>query len=143
MTETVTLRNGIDVDQLLATFEAIKADPSVSAFTFRASARWQDGTHNVGEIGQFIHAGQEDESRAEAFRLDGDEPPVLLGQNKGPDAVELLLQALGSATPWAMRPTPRPVGSKSSTWSTSSKATWTFARSSAWPGGGPDSPRSA
>ena len=27
MTETLTIRNGIDVDQLLATIEAIKDDP--------------------------------------------------------------------------------------------------------------------
>ena len=95
MTETVTIRNGIDVDQLLATIDAVNKDPAVGTFKFRASSRWQNGTYNVGEIGRFIHAGQEDESRDEAFRLDGDEPPVLLGRNKGPNAVELLLQALG------------------------------------------------
>jgi uncharacterized OsmC-like protein len=95
MTETVAIRNGIDVDRLLATIDAIKADPALGAFTFRASSQWRDGTYNVGEIGRFIHAGQEDESRAAPFRLEGDEPPVLLGQNKAPNAVELLLQALG------------------------------------------------
>jgi hypothetical protein len=55
MTETVTIRNGINVDQLLATIEAVKDDPAVGMFTFRASSRWQDGTYNVGEIGRFIH----------------------------------------------------------------------------------------
>ena len=95
MTETLTVRNGIDVDQLLATIDAIKDDPNVASFTFRASSRWQEGTRNVGEIGRFVHAGQEDQTRDERFRLDSDEPPVLLGNNKGPNAVELLLQALG------------------------------------------------
>lgn len=95
MTETTTVRNGIDVDQLLGTIEAIKDDPRVGSFTFRASSRWQDGTHNVGEIGRFLHAGQEDESRTSTFRVEGDEPPVLLGNNAAPNAVELLLQALG------------------------------------------------
>jgi uncharacterized OsmC-like protein len=95
MTETVTIRNGIDVDRLLATIDAIRADPVLGAFTFRASSQWRDGTYNVGEIGRFVHAGQEDESRAAPFQLKGDEPPVLLGQNKAPNAVELLLQALG------------------------------------------------
>jgi uncharacterized OsmC-like protein len=95
MTETVTIRNGIDVDQLLATIQAVKSGPAVGTFTFRASSRWEDGTYNVGEIGRFIHAGQEDDSRDEPFRLEGDEPPVLLGRNKAPNAVELLLQALG------------------------------------------------
>lgn len=95
MTDTVTVRNGIDVDQLLGTIEAVNQDPQVGSFTFRAASRWQDGTYNVGEIGRFIHAGKEDDSRSSGFRLEGDEPPVLLGGNKAPNAVELLLQALG------------------------------------------------
>ena len=95
MTTTTTVRNGIDVDQLLSTIEAVKDDPQVGSFTFRASSRWEDGTYNIGEIGRFTHAGQEDDSRTSPFRLDGDEPPVLLGSNKAPNAVELLLQALG------------------------------------------------
>ncbi|MDR7300091.1 OsmC family protein [Haloactinomyces albus] len=95
MTRTTTVRNGIDVDQLLATIETIKDDPQVGSFTFRASSRWEEGTHNVGAIGRFLHAGQEDESRQAAFTVEGDEPPVLLGRNKAPNAVELLLQALG------------------------------------------------
>lgn len=95
MSETTTVSNGIDVDQLVATIEAIKDDPQAAAFTFRASSRWEDGTHNVGEIGRFLHAGQEDESRTAPFTVEGDEPPVLLGRNKAPNAVELLLQALG------------------------------------------------
>jgi len=42
-----------------------------------------------------VQGGSEDTSRTEPFRIEGDEPPVLLGDNKGPNAVELLLQALG------------------------------------------------
>jgi uncharacterized OsmC-like protein len=91
---TVTVRNGIDVDQLVATVDAIKEDPNLGAFTFRARSTWKEGTHNVGEIAGFTHAGSEDHSRAAPFVLQGDEPPVLLGANNGPNAVELLLQAL-------------------------------------------------
>jgi uncharacterized OsmC-like protein len=92
---TLTVRNGINVDQLLETIDAVKNDTAIGSFTFRASSRWEDGTYSVGEIGRFVHAGQEDESREKPFRLEGDEPPVLLGENRGPNAVELLLQALG------------------------------------------------
>jgi uncharacterized OsmC-like protein len=95
MTTTTTVRNGIDVDQLMETIDLVKNEEAVGNFTFRASSRWENGTHNVGETGRFVHAGQEDESRDEPFRLEGDEPPVLLGENKGPNAVELVLQALG------------------------------------------------
>jgi len=91
---TRTASNGIDVGRLVETIEAIKSDPDLGAFTFRAKSSWVDGTHNVGEIAGFTHAGGEDESRAVPFVLQGDEPPVLLGSNNGPNAVELLLQAL-------------------------------------------------
>ncbi len=95
MTETqTTLTNGIDVGALVETIGAIKDDPTLGAFTFRAKSTWEDGTHNIGEIGAFEHAGSTDQSRAAAFVMHGDEPPVLLGANKGPNAVELLLQGL-------------------------------------------------
>jgi uncharacterized OsmC-like protein len=89
-----TETNGIDVTALVQTVEAVQQDPQLSEFTFRARSTWQDGTYNVGEIHRFTHAGAEDESRAAPFVLHGDEPPVLLGANKGANAVELLLQGL-------------------------------------------------
>lgn len=91
---TGTVRNGIDVDQLVGTINAVKDDARLGEFTWRARSVWEHGTHNTGEIGRFVHAGTEDTSRTRAFVLQGDEPPVLLGENAGPNAVELLLQAL-------------------------------------------------
>ncbi len=91
---TITARNGVNVDQLVATIGAIQQDPNVGAFTFKASSTWRSGAHNDGEIKDFVHAGQP-AVRPDAFRLTGDEPAVLLGSNEGPNAVELLLQALG------------------------------------------------
>ena len=91
---TVTVRNGIDVDQLVATIGAIQEQPSIASFTFKATSGWEHGTLNHAEIGEFIHNGEHVE-RPQPFRLVGDEPPVLLGSNAGPNAVELLLAALG------------------------------------------------
>lgn len=89
-----TVTNGIDVTALTETIEAIKEDPTLSSFTFRARSTWQGGTHNIGQIHGFTHAGAQDHSRAAPFVLHGDEPPVLLGANRGANAVELLLQGL-------------------------------------------------
>ena len=94
MSTTVKTRNGIDTQQLLDTIDAIQNDDSLAQFTFKARSSWEDGTHSKGRIGRFVHAGNEDETRDRPFELDGDEPPVLLGSNQGPNAVELLLQSL-------------------------------------------------
>lgn len=91
---TVTVRNGIDVEQLLATIGAIKDEPEIASFTFKATTAWKEGTRSVAEIGEFVHNGARVE-RPQPFRLTGDEPPVLLGSNAGPNAVELVLAALG------------------------------------------------
>lgn len=92
---TSVMTNRIDVGQLVQTIDAIKADPGLASFTFRTTTSWNEGTHSVARIAGFTHAGEEDRSRAAPFVLDGDEPPVLLGRNKGPNAVELVLAALG------------------------------------------------
>lgn len=95
MSSATTLVNGIDVGQLVGTIEALKRDEALGSFTFRAKSVWQNGTHNTGSIRGFTHAGAEDTTRDEPFVMEGDEPPVLLGENRGPNAVELLVQALG------------------------------------------------
>lgn len=94
MGTSVTVRNGIDVDQLLGTIKAIEAEPGLGGFTFKATSTWNEGTHSLGRIQEFTHAGVQDTSRGEGFVLEADEPPVLLGNNAGPNAGELLLQAL-------------------------------------------------
>lgn len=88
--------NGVDVGRLLATVEAIKADPDLARFTFRATSEWVAGGRSRTAIQGFYGAGQEDTSRARPFMLEGDEPPVLLGTNAAPNAVEAVLHALAS-----------------------------------------------
>lgn len=94
MSTVAQVRNGIDVGQLMGTIDAIRQDPGMAQFTFKARSSWEGGTRSTGSIGSFTHAGTEDESRDGPFELVGDEPPVLLGTNAGPNAVELLLQSL-------------------------------------------------
>lgn len=91
---TVTSRNGVDVDRLVATIGAVQTDPNVAKFTFRARSSWESGGRTKGEIREFEHAGATSSERPQAFQLIGDEPPLLLGTNAGPNAVELVLQAL-------------------------------------------------
>ncbi|WP_129663521.1 OsmC family protein [Phytoactinopolyspora endophytica] len=89
-------RNGVNVTQLTETIGAIQQDPTLANFRFRASTAWQGGGHSRTEIKSFWGAGTEDVSRTVPFTLEGDEPPVLLGENRGPNAVETVLHALAS-----------------------------------------------
>lgn len=88
--------NGVNVDQLVGTVNAIKADPGLARFKFRATSDWIDGGHSRTAIQGFYGAGQEDTSRTRPFYMEGDEPPVLLGTNTAPNAVEAVLHALAS-----------------------------------------------
>jgi len=93
---TQTSLNGVNVDQLVETINAIKEQPEIAKFKFRASNQWVDGGYSRTSIQSFYGAGQEDNTREKPFVLEGDEPPVLLGENRGPNAVETVLHALAS-----------------------------------------------
>ena len=95
MSTTHTI-NGIDVERLSGTIDHIVHDPTLARFQFRARNNWIDGGHNRSTIKEFYGAGQEDTSRTEPFVLDVDEPPILLGENRGPNAGEYVLHALGA-----------------------------------------------
>lgn len=88
--------NGVSVDQLMDTVNAIKDNPRLAEFRFRAHSSWEDGARCSTHVQGFFGAGQEDESRTEPFVLHGDEPAVLLGSNSAPNAVESVLHALAS-----------------------------------------------
>jgi len=90
------VQNGVNVDQLIATINAIKENPDLARFHFRATNEWVSGGHSRTSIQSFYGAGGEDTSRSKPFLLEGDEPPVLLGSNTGPNAVEAVLHALAS-----------------------------------------------
>jgi uncharacterized OsmC-like protein len=93
MTTTPAIRNGVDTATLFATLNAIKADPEIASFQFRASNRWIAGTHSQSTIDGFYGARQEMQ-RASAHVLHADHPAVLVGQDRGPTPTEFLLHAL-------------------------------------------------
>jgi uncharacterized OsmC-like protein len=92
--ETTNQTNGLDMEALVGTVEAIKQNPSLGGFEFRATNQWINGGENRSRIKEFYGAGSEDESRTEAFEFTNGEPPVLLGANEGANPVEFLLHAL-------------------------------------------------
>jgi uncharacterized OsmC-like protein len=87
--------NGVDTPVLFATINAVKAQPELAKFKFRATNKWVSGTHSRTTIESFTGAGGEHE-HAGSFRYDADHPKVLVGNDNGPTPVEFLLHALTS-----------------------------------------------
>ena len=85
--------NGVNVDQLFANIDAIKNAPGLGKFKFRAHNKWINGGLNQTTIKNF-HGVQQEHDHAAPFKLDADEPPLLLGEDTGPNPVEYALTAL-------------------------------------------------
>ncbi len=90
-----TIRNGVDTAALFATIDAVKADPEIAKFRFRATNTWVSGTHNQSTIYGFHGAKQEMLHQA-TWTFDADHPAVLVGEDNGPTPTEYLLHALVS-----------------------------------------------
>jgi len=93
--------NGVNVDELFGTIDAVKAAPVIATFKFRAENQWMDGGHNRTFIKNF-YGTQQEHKRQKPFVLDADEPPILLGKDKGPNPVEYALTALAACVTTAI-----------------------------------------
>ena len=87
--------NGVDVPTLFATLDAVKAQPEIADFQFRASNTWLAGTHSRSTVHGYYGAGQEMQHK-QATVVDSDHPEVLVGKDHAPTPVELLLPALAA-----------------------------------------------
>ena len=93
--------NGVKVDDLITTIDAIKATPSIAKFNFRIQNEWTGGSQNRSTVDKFYGAGQE-LSRPKPFVLQSDEPAVLLGKDMAANPVEYLLHALAACVTTSM-----------------------------------------
>ncbi|HET8792195.1 MAG TPA: OsmC family protein [Nitrososphaeraceae archaeon] len=85
--------NGVNVSKLFGTVEAIKGNPEIAKFNFRAKGKWINGGHNRTTVNEFYGACQNFQ-RQNPFVFEKDEPPVLLGEDHGANPVEYVLAAL-------------------------------------------------
>lgn len=96
-----TLVNGVAVDDLFSTIDAVKAIPSIAKFTFRIRNQWETGSRNRSTVATFTGVNQE-LSHPKPFTLEADEPAVLLGKDMAANPVEYLLHALASCLTTSM-----------------------------------------
>ena len=93
--------NGVNVNDLFTTIDAIKITPAIAKFKFRIHNQWQGACQNRSAVSEFYGAGQE-LSRPKPFVLEADEPAVLLGKDAAANPVEHLLHALASCLTTSM-----------------------------------------
>jgi len=89
------VNNGVNVEALLAAREALKNAPEAAQFTWRASCKWQNGTHAQSSVQGFHGLGQEQSHKTE-FSFETDHPEVFASEDRGATPVELVLVGLAS-----------------------------------------------
>ena len=87
--------NGVDTATLFATLDAVKGQPEIAKFQFRATNTWLGGTHSRSSYSGFHGAMQEMEHK-NVHVFDADHPAVLVGSDNGPTPVEYVLHALAA-----------------------------------------------
>ncbi len=86
--------NGVDVTAYENIVEAVKDDPSLASFEFRAENNWLAGGLNRTTVTRFYGAGAEQGGDDRNFVIDAAEPPVLLGKDQAANPAEYLLHAM-------------------------------------------------
>ncbi|MCK2148035.1 MULTISPECIES: OsmC family protein [Pseudomonadota] len=93
--------NGIHMETLLGTVNAIREEPDLGQCKFRARNTWVGGSQNCTTVTGFYGAGQEI-AHKQSFELRADEPPILAGSDEYANPVEHLLNALAGCVTTSM-----------------------------------------
>jgi uncharacterized OsmC-like protein len=89
------VKNGVNVEALLAAREALTNAPEAAQFKWRAACEWKDGTHSHSTVEGFFGLGAE-QNRKTTFKFDADHPEVFASEDKGATPVEYVLVGLAS-----------------------------------------------
>src|SRR6478672_11226398 len=90
-----TVNNGVNVQALLDAREALKGAPEAAKFTWRATCKWQDGTHSKTDVAGFFGLGQEQKHKTETS-FDADHPEIFASEDRGITPIEYVLAGLAS-----------------------------------------------
>lgn len=91
----ISVNNGVNVEALLAARAALTDAPAAAQFKWRASCKWQNGTHSRTTVEGFHGLGEEQKHKTE-FSFDADHPEVFASEDLGVTPVEFVLVGLAS-----------------------------------------------
>ena len=90
-----SVQNGVNVEALLAAREVLRGAPEAAKFTWRASCKWQNGTHSRTKIKGFHGLGEEQKHKTE-FSFEADHPEIFASEDLGVTPIEYVLVGLAS-----------------------------------------------
>lgn len=85
--------NGIDVNYLMDTIDAVAADPAKGMVSFRVASAWKGQTKSEHTVQSYTLGGA---MIARSFKVAADEPVELCGENTAANPQELLMSALNA-----------------------------------------------
>ena len=92
---TTTVNNGVNVQALLDAREVLRGAPEAAKFTWRATCKWENGTHSKANVQGFFGLGQEQQHKTETS-FDADHPEIFASEDKGITPIEYVLVGLAS-----------------------------------------------
>lgn len=95
MAQAAAVDNGVNVGALLEAREALRKAPEAAKFTWRATCKWQHGTHSRTNVREFFGLGQPQKHRTE-FTFEADHPEIFASEDMGATPVEFVLVGLAS-----------------------------------------------
>ena len=90
-----SVNNGVNVQALLDAREALKGAPEAAKFTWRATCKWQNGTHSQTNVKGFFGLGQEQQHKTESS-FEADHPEIFASEDQGITPIEYVLVGLAS-----------------------------------------------
>ena len=91
----LSVNNGVNVEALLEARKALTDAPEAAKFQWRASCKWQNGTHSKSTVQGFHGLGEEQKHKTE-FSFEADHPEVFASEDLGATPIELVLVGLAS-----------------------------------------------
>ena len=92
---TTSVNNGVNVQALLDAREALKGAPEAAKFTWRATCKWQNGTHSKTNVNSFFGLGQEQQHKTESS-FEADHPEIFASEDHAITPIEYVLVGLAS-----------------------------------------------
>jgi uncharacterized OsmC-like protein len=91
------IANGLNTAAFIEVVTAVKANPELGKFEFRARNEWLGGESSRTTFKEFFGAGAVHHHERSGFQAVSGEHQVLCGQDKAPNPVEWLLHSLVSS----------------------------------------------